>query len=100
MGLAMKRAHRVALKSTPDQDSLFGQHAGYAWFAYNWALGEFKAGLDVGEWLNQQSLRPRWNRVKGIIAPWAGPLSQNAAKYAIIDLRPGGDLLGRVSKAC
>ena len=61
----MKRAHRVALKSTPDQDSLFSQHAGYARFAYNWALGEYKAGLDVGEWLNHQS-RPRWNRVKGM----------------------------------
>ena len=47
----MKRSHRVALKPTPEQESLFGQHAGYARFAYNWALGEFKAGLDVGEWL-------------------------------------------------
>ena len=25
----MKRAHRVALKPTPDQESLFSQHAGY-----------------------------------------------------------------------
>ena len=33
----MKRAHRVALKPTPDQESLFNQHAGYARFAYNWA---------------------------------------------------------------
>ena len=66
----MKRAHRVALKPTPEQESLFGQHAGYARFAYNWALGEYKAGLDVGEWLNHQSLRPRWTVVKKIIAPW------------------------------
>ena len=94
----MKRAHRVALKSTPDQDSLFSQHAGYARFAYNWALGEYKAGLDVGEWLNQQSLRPRWNRVKGIIAPWAGPLSQNAAKYAIIDLGAAAENWGEYRK--
>ena len=98
MGLAMKRAHRVALKSTPDQDSLFSQHAGYARFAYNWALGEYKAGLDVGEWLNHQSLRPRWNRVKGIIAPWAGPLSQNAAKYAIIDLGAAAENWGEYRK--
>ena len=94
----MKRAHRVALKSTPDQDSLFSQHAGYARFAYNWALGEYKAGLDVGEWLNHQSLRPRWNRVKGIIAPWAGPLSQNAAKYAIIDLGAAAENWGEYRK--
>ena len=73
----MKRAHRVALKSTPEQEILFGQHAGYARFAYNWALGE---------WLSERTLRPRWNRVKGMIASWGAELSQNAAKYAIIDL--------------
>ena len=72
----MKRSHRIALKPTPEQESLFGQHAGYARFAYNWALGE---------WLSERSLRPRWNKVKHIIAPWAADLSQNAAKYAIID---------------
>ena len=31
---------------------------------YNWALGEFKAGLDVGEWLTERSLRPRWTVVQ------------------------------------
>ena len=82
----MKRAHRIALKPTTEQESLFGQHAGYARFAYNWALGEFKAGLEVGEWLSDKSLRPRWNKVKRLIAPWASVLSQNAAKYAVIDL--------------
>ena len=90
----MKRSHRVALKPTPEQESLFGQHAGYARFAYNWAVGEFKAGLDVGEWLPDQTLRPRWNVVKGIIAPWGTALSQNAAKYAIIDLGQAADAWG------
>ena len=71
---------------TPEQEVRFGQHAGYARFAYNWALGEFKAGLDVGEWLSDRTLRPRWNVVKKFIAPWGAELSQNAAKYAIIDL--------------
>ena len=74
----MKRSHRVALRPTAEQESLFRQHAGYARYAYNWAVGEFKAGLDVGEWLSERTLRPRWNRVNGIIAPWAAPLSQNA----------------------
>ena len=71
---------------------------GYARFAYNWAVGEFKAGLDVGEWLNHQSLRPRWNRVKGIIAPWAAELSQNAAKYAIIDFGQASAAWGKYRK--
>ena len=94
----MKRSHRVALKPTPEQESLFGQHAGYARFAYNWALGEFKAGLDVGEWLSDRTLRPRWNVVKGITAPWGTALSQNAAKYAIIDLGQAADAWGAQRK--
>ena len=57
-------------------------------------VGEFKAGLDVGEWLPDQTLRPRWNVVKGIIAPWGAALSQNAAKYAIIDLGQAADAWG------
>ena len=60
----MKKAHRVALKPTAEQEVLLGQHAGYARFTYNWAVGEFKAGLDVGEWLSERTLRPRWNKVK------------------------------------
>lgn len=81
----MKRAQRISLKPTSEQYALFSQHAGYARFAYNWALGEFRAGLDVGEWLSERTLRPRWNKVKDIIGPWGENLSQNAAKYAIID---------------
>ena len=85
----MKRSHRVALKPTPEQETLFNQHAGYARFAYNWAVAEFKAGLDVGEWLSERTLRPRWNKVKSMIVPWGLELSQNAAKYTVIDFGQG-----------
>ena len=94
----MKKAHRIALEPTPEQESLFGQHAGYARFSYNWAVGEFKAGLDVGEWLSQRTLRPRWNQVKRLIAPWAAELSQNAAKYAIIDFGQAATTWGAYRK--
>ena len=43
---------------------MFGQQAGYARFAYNWAVGEFQAGLEDGEWLTDRTLRP---------TPTAGP---------------------------
>ena len=95
----MKRAHRIALKPTPEQEFLFGQHAGYARFAYNWAVGEFRAGLEVGEWLSERTLRPRWNKVKHLLAPWARPLSQNPAKYAIIDFGQAADTWGAWRKA-
>ena len=90
----MKKSHRIALQPTVEQESLFGQHAGYARFAYNWAVGEFRAGLEVGEWLSEKTLRPRWNLVKNIIAPWGKAMSQNAAKYAIIDFGQAADAWG------
>ena len=90
----MKKSHRIALKPTPEQERLFNQHADYARFAYNWAVGEFQAGLQVGEWLSERSLRPRWNVVKRSIAPWGDSLSQNAAKYAVIDLGQAADAWG------
>ena len=62
---------------------MFGQHAGYARFRYNRALGEFRAGLDAGAWLAHRSLRSRWNRVKGVIAPWSAEMSQNAANREV-----------------
>ena len=95
----MLKSHRICLRPTPEQERLFLQHAGYARFAYNWAVGEFKAGLDVGEWLNERTLRPRWNQVKRIIAPWASALSQNAAKYAIIDLGQTAEAWGAWRRA-
>ena len=91
----MLKPHRIALRPTPAQESLFLQHAGYARFAYNWAVSGLQAGLEVGEWLGERSLRPRWNRVKGLIAPWGGVLSQNAAKYAIIDFGQASEAWGR-----
>ena len=96
--MVMKRSHRVALKPTAEQEVLFGQHAGHARFAYNWAVGEFKAGLEVGEWLSERTLRPRWNALKGMIAPWGIGLSQNAAKYAIIDFGQAAAAWGEYRK--
>ena len=95
----MLKSHRIALRATCEQEVLFGRHAGYARFAYNWAMGEFKAGLDVGEWLFERTLRPRWNKVKRLVAPWGGALSQNAAKYAIIDFGQAANTWGAWRKA-
>ena len=96
----MLKSHRICLRPTPEQEMLFLQHAGYARFAYDWAVGEFKAGLEVGEWLSERTLRPRWNKVKRIIAPWASTLSQNPAKYAIVDFGQGAFCLGSLAQGC
>ena len=49
-------------------------------------MADFKDGLGKGEWRTHYELRPRWNRVKAGRYPWCRELSQNAAKYAIIQL--------------
>ena len=92
----MKRSHRIALKPTPEQESLFGQHAGYARYAYNWAVGEFKAGLDVGEWLSERTLRPRWKRINTL---WSSLLCQYVAKYAIIGFGQAATAWGSVPQS-
>lgn len=82
----MNRTHKIALAPTWTQGALFAQHAGYARVAYNHALADLKAGLDVGEWCGERTLRPRFNAVKFERYPWALVLSQNAVKYSIIAL--------------
>ena len=64
----MKRAHRIALRPTPEQESLLNQHANYARFAYNWAVTEFNTGSGLASGFRKGPLHPRWNRVKRIIA--------------------------------
>ena len=97
--MLMLRSHRIALMPVAWQDLLFRQHAGYARYAFNWAIDEFSAGLSVGDWCNDLTLRPRFNVVKYLIAPWAAALSQNASKGAIYRRRLCHRGLGTVSAA-
>ena len=76
-------AHKIALNPTRSQERLLWEHVGYARFAANRAIEDFREGLADGEWRNDKTLRPRWNASKAELAPWAAHLSQNAAKNAI-----------------
>ena len=108
--MSLLKTHKIALRPTPDQGALFAQHAGYARFAYNYALGVWrenhrrfeghangraahKANAETKplcRWLNDFDLRPIWNQHKRFVcrdkqtgASWARTLSQNPAKYAV-----------------
>ena len=83
LNLMMILAHKIALNPTRSQERLLWEHVGYARFAANRAIEDFREGLDGGEWRNDKTLRPRWNARKAELAPWATHLSQNAAKNAI-----------------
>ena len=80
----MLRTHLIELDPNNKQATALAEHAGYARKAWNYALADFKAGLDAGEFRNDRKLRPRFNAVKA--TAWSSRLSQYAAKNAIINL--------------
>ena len=84
--MSIVKTHKVRLVVNNAESSRLARHLGYARFAYNHALADFKSGLDDGEWRGDKTLRPRFNAVKWSLAPWSAELSQNASKYAIIEL--------------
>ena len=97
--MTIVQTHKVRLVTNNVQATLLARHLGYARYAYNHALADFKAGLDAGEWRREKALRPRFNSVKATLAPWASLLSQNASKYAIIELGQAIDAFAAYRKA-
>ena len=90
----MMTAHKIRLSPNATQAAILAQNIGYARFGYNHALADFKERLELGEFLGERKLRPRWNAVKNEVAPWHEDktadgkkiLSEYAPKNAIIDL--------------
>ena len=93
------KTHKVRLVTNNVQATLLARHLGYARYAYNHALADFKAGMDAGEWRREKALRPRFNSVKATLAPWASILSQNVSQYAIIELGQAIDSFAAYRKA-
>ena len=48
-------AHRIALNPTRSQERLLWEHVGYARFAANRAIEDFREELDDGEWRNDRT---------------------------------------------
>ena len=93
--------HRIALNPNAGQETLLRQHAGYARFAWNWGVEESRRALSAREKspTSHYRLRPAFNAVKANSAPWSTALSQNAAKYALIDLHLTWDRFWRELEA-
>ena len=93
--------HRIALDPNARQETHLRQHAGYARFAWNWGVEESRRALKAEEKspTSHYRLRPAFNAVKANIAPWSTALSQNAAKYALIDLHLTWDRFWRHREA-
>ena len=80
------RSHKIALDTTVEQRSWFSQQCGYARFAFNHALSDFKT--ESGHW---KELNKRFNIVKRGIE-WAKGMDQRAALFGIKNL---GDAISR-----
>ena len=93
--------HRIALQPNNRQEELLRQHAGYARFAWNWGVEESRRALAAREKASTSHyrLRPVFNALKRQLAPWSSALSQNAAKYALIDLHLTWDKFWRHREA-
>ena len=72
------RSHKIALDPTVDQRSWFSQQCGYARFAFNHALSDFK----VSESRHWKELNKRFNIAKRDIE-WAKSMDQRAALFGI-----------------
>ena len=78
----MIKTHKIALDPNRDQIAWFYQQCGYAKFAYNSALSDFKAELSAGNFLSMYDLNKRFNQKKKAF-DWTQAQDQRAAMYAV-----------------
>ena len=76
------KTHKIALAPNNKQRAWFAQQCGYARFAYNHALADFKAGLDNDEFLSTSALNERFNVAKKDYA-WTKAQDQVVANKSI-----------------
>ena len=81
----MIKTHKIALCPNRDQIAWFYQQCGYARFAYNNALSDFKAGLSDDVFRSEIDLNNRWNQRK-YEHDWVKAQDQRAGLYAIKNL--------------
>ena len=78
----MIKTHKIALDPNRDQIAWFYQQCGYAKFAYNSALSDFKTELSADNFLSMYDLNTRFNQKKKVI-DWTKAQDQRAAMYAV-----------------
>ncbi len=82
------RSHKIALRPNSVQERWFQSQCGYARFACNAALSDFKTGLDADIFYSGIDLNNRFNQRKKAYH-WTKAQDQRAALYAIRNLTEG-----------
>ena len=76
------KTHKITLDPTSKQKRWFAQQCGYARFAYNQVLSDFKAGLGQNNFQSWRTLNLNFNKTKKRYN-WTVLMDQRAALYAI-----------------
>ena len=79
------KTDKIALDTTFKQRRWFAQQCGYARFAYNQALSDFKMGLKEDNFKSWRTLNNNFNKTKKDY-DWTSSQDQRAALYAIRNL--------------
>ena len=79
------KAHKIALRPTDAQVAWFQRQCGYARYAFNSALADFKAALADGVFRSFIDLNNRWNQRKKEL-DWASEQDQRAALHGVKNL--------------
>ena len=82
------KTHKITLDPTIQQEHWFSSQCGYARFAYNQALADFKSGLHRNNFQSWRTLNVRFNKTKKRF-DWTASQDQRAALYAIKNLGQG-----------
>ena len=81
----MIKTHKITLRPNRGQIAWFYQQCGYAKFAYNSALSDFKAELSADNFLSMYDLNKRFNQKKKA-SDWTQAQDQRAAMYGVHSL--------------
>ena len=81
----MIKTQKITLRPDSEQIAWFYQQCGYAKFAFNSALSDFKAELSADNFLSMYDLNKRFNEKKKAF-DWTKAQDQRAAMYAVHNL--------------
>ena len=79
------KSHKIALRTNNKHKQWFHSQCGYARFAFNSGLSDFKDGLSSGDFRSKVDLNNRWNTRKKSY-DWTRQQDQRAGHYAIENL--------------
>ena len=79
------KSHKIALRTNNKHEQWFHSQCGYARFAFNSGLADFKEGLSNDDFRSKVDLNNRWNTRKKSY-DWTRQQDQRAGHYAIENL--------------